>query len=125
MFFAEPRGDAGGEGFFEGVVALGDNIEGAAHAALREDGVVRAPGAGDADAVDAPVGAVLAFDEDLDHRDERAALGGVGSHIGNQTSFDPRNYGYKRLSDLVRSLPYVIVDTREMSGNKHDYVRLK
>ncbi len=33
-----------------------------------------------------------------------AALGGVGSHIGNQTSFDPRNYGYSKLSDLVAAI---------------------
>jgi len=27
----------------------------------------------------------------------------VGSQIGNQASFDPRNYGYRKLSDLVRA----------------------
>ena len=54
------------------------------------------------------------------------AMGGLGSGLMKKMpEFDPRNYGYKRLSDLVRSLPYVIVETREMSGNKHDYVRLK
>lgn len=30
-----------------------------------------------------------------------AHLGPVGSQIGNQASFDPRNYGYSKLSDLV------------------------
>ena len=54
------------------------------------------------------------------------AMGGLGSGLMKKMpEFDPRYYGYKRLSDLVRSLPYVIVETREMSGNKHDYVRLK
>ncbi len=30
-----------------------------------------------------------------------AHLGAVGNQIGNQASFDPRNYGYRKLSDLV------------------------
>ena len=30
-----------------------------------------------------------------------AHLGPVGSQIGNQASFDPRNYGYGKLSDLI------------------------
>lgn len=39
-----------------------------------------------------------------------AALGGIGSHIGKVLpAFDPRNYGFKKLSDLVRSLSYVEV----------------
>jgi len=37
-----------------------------------------------------------------------AALGGVGDHISkNLTDFDPRNYGFKKLSELARSLDYV------------------
>lgn len=32
-----------------------------------------------------------------------AHLGEVGSQIGNQASFDPRNYGYRKLSDLVEA----------------------
>ena len=32
-----------------------------------------------------------------------AYLGGVGSHLGNQGSFDPRNYGYRKLSDLIEA----------------------
>ena len=33
-----------------------------------------------------------------------AALGPVGSHISNKTSFDTRNYGYKNLSSLVKAI---------------------
>lgn len=33
-----------------------------------------------------------------------AALGGVGSHISNKTSFDSRNYGYKNLSSLFKAI---------------------
>jgi uncharacterized LabA/DUF88 family protein len=32
-----------------------------------------------------------------------ANLGGVGSQIGNQASFDPRNHGYRKLSDLIEA----------------------
>jgi uncharacterized LabA/DUF88 family protein len=32
-----------------------------------------------------------------------AHLGQVGNQIGNQASFDPRNYGYGKLSDLVEA----------------------
>ena len=28
----------------------------------------------------------------------------MGSHISNQASFDPRNYGYSRLSDLIEAI---------------------
>jgi uncharacterized LabA/DUF88 family protein len=39
-----------------------------------------------------------------------APLGGVGGHIGKvHPSFDSRNYGFKKLSDLVRTLDYVEV----------------
>ena len=33
-----------------------------------------------------------------------AALGPVGSHISNKTSFDSRNYGFKNLSTLFRAI---------------------
>jgi uncharacterized protein (TIGR00288 family) len=33
-----------------------------------------------------------------------APLGQVGHQIGNQASFDPRNYGYRKLSDLVDAI---------------------
>jgi uncharacterized protein (TIGR00288 family) len=33
-----------------------------------------------------------------------AALGPVGSHISNKTSFDTRNYGYKNLSGLFKAI---------------------
>ncbi len=33
-----------------------------------------------------------------------AHLGAVGSQVGNQASFDPRNYGYRKLSDLIEAI---------------------
>jgi hypothetical protein len=48
-------------------------------------------------------------------RDERGfvALGPVGQRVGNRSSFDVRNYGYKRLSDLVQAIPNFISEVRE------------
>ena len=46
-------------------------------------------------------------------------LGPVGSQIGNQASFDPRNYGYGKLSDLL-----VAIGLFEMKKDgKSSYVR--
>ncbi|MBS1499722.1 MAG: OST-HTH/LOTUS domain-containing protein [Bacteroidetes bacterium] len=53
-----------------------------------------------------------------------AALG--NSILKKRPEFDARNYGFKRLSDLVKALPYVDVEERQTgSGNKHDFVRWK
>ena len=35
-----------------------------------------------------------------------AALGGVGNHISNQGSFDSRNYGFSKLSDLFNAIDF-------------------
>lgn len=43
-----------------------------------------------------------------------AHLGGIGSHIAKQApDFDPRNWGYKKLSDLVRAIGLFEVDERK------------
>ena len=53
-----------------------------------------------------------------------AALG--NSILKKRPEFDARNYGFKRLSDLIKALPYVDVQERQTSsGNKHDFVRWK
>jgi len=39
--------------------------------------------------------------ENAEDDDGWSALGKVGSYIANQASFDPRNYGYRKLVDLV------------------------
>lgn len=57
-----------------------------------------------------------------------AALGPVGSHISNKTSFDARNYGYKNLSSLIGAIDlfelkrgpsnsYLIRDARKKKVN--------
>jgi len=56
-----------------------------------------------------------------------ARLATIGSFIGkNHTSFDSRNYGYKKLSDLVRSQQYLeIFDRADESGVAHVEVKLR
>ncbi len=59
--------------------------------------------------------------------DDWSALGALGSHL-NRTdpSFDPRNYGFAKLSDLATAQPYL--ETRAVpgsSGRTELWVRLK
>jgi hypothetical protein len=48
-------------------------------------------------------------------RDERgfASLSEVGQRAGNRSSFDARNYGYSRLSELIETLPNFQTEKRE------------
>jgi uncharacterized LabA/DUF88 family protein len=41
-----------------------------------------------------------------------STLGAVGKQIGNQASFDPRNYGYKKLSDLIDATQLFDIERR-------------
>ena len=61
--------------------------------------------------------------------DDWATLAGVGGYINkNHPSFDPRNYGYTKLSKLIRGLSYIEVKLEQFndgSSNSHIYVRTK
>jgi hypothetical protein len=48
-------------------------------------------------------------------RDERgfASLGEVGQRAGNRSSFDARNYGFSRLSELIEAIPQFATERRE------------
>lgn len=48
-------------------------------------------------------------------RDERgfASLSELGERAGNRSSFDARNYGYRRLSDLIEAVPNFQTERRE------------
>lgn len=46
-----------------------------------------------------------------------AALGPVGSHISNKTSFDSRNYGFKNLSSLFKAID--LFELKRGSGNSY------
>jgi len=54
-------------------------------------------------------------------------LAAVGGLLGKtHTSFDPRNYGFKKLSDLVRAQPYLQVnDAPDSAGFVHIELKLK
>ena len=41
-------------------------------------------------------------------------LGQVGNQIGNQASFDPRNYGYRKLSDLIEATGLFDIKRQDM-----------
>ncbi|MEL7197172.1 MAG: NYN domain-containing protein [Pseudomonadota bacterium] len=46
-------------------------------------------------------------------KDGYAKLSEVGQRAGNRSSFDTRNYGFARLSELMEKLPYFDIDRRE------------
>ena len=60
--------------------------------------------------------------ESAEEDDGWAALRAVGTHIANHASFDPRNYGFKKLSDL-----FLAIDLFELkrSNSKTTWVRDK
>lgn len=57
--------------------------------------------------------AIEATEED----DGWAALGPVGSHISNKTSFDTRNYGYRNLSSLIKAID--LFELKRGPGNSY------
>ncbi len=57
-----------------------------------------------------------------------AYLGGVGQKINNRAAdFDPRNYGFKKLGDMLRAIPQFEVEERSHanSSSKQLYIRWK
>jgi hypothetical protein len=52
---------------------------------------------------------------DASKRDERGfvSLSAMGQLAANRSSFDVRNYGYKRLSDLIEAVPNFQIERRE------------
>ena len=58
-------------------------------------------------------GAVEATSDD----DGWANISAVGAHIANQSSFDSRNYGYRKLSALIETTELFDIDKRNQRGN--------
>lgn len=55
-----------------------------------------------------------------------AQLGAVGSHIANQApDFDPRNWGYKKLAELVKAIKAFEIDERPQQDGKSRTVWLR
>lgn len=46
-----------------------------------------------------------------------ANIAAVGAHIANQSSFDSRNYGYRKLSTLIETTELFDIDKRNPRGN--------
>ena len=62
----------------------------------------------------------------VEDEDGWAALGPVGSHISNQGSFDSRNYGFSKLSDLFRAIDlFEVRKTDKENGGRILKVRNK
>ncbi len=55
--------------------------------------------------------------EATEDEDGWAALGPVGAHISNTTSFDSRNYGFKNLSSLLKAID--LFELKRGSGNAY------
>ena len=65
---------------------------------------------------------------DIDEEDGWVFLGVLGNLIlKKQPDFDPRNYGHKKLIDLIKSIPQIKIDERASGKNNisHYYVRTK
>lgn len=55
-----------------------------------------------------------------------AQLGPVGSHINNQASnFDPRNYGYTKLGELVKAIKLFEIEERPIGNGRSKAVYLR
>ncbi|MDE2149565.1 MAG: NYN domain-containing protein [Gammaproteobacteria bacterium] len=55
-----------------------------------------------------------------------AGLGAIGSQISNQApDFDPRNYGYRKLSELVIALDLFEIDERRLGDGKSKAIFLR
>ncbi len=90
--------------------------ESAAPAGGREEGSVRA-----LSPVSASVPLLMKAIEQIDSEDGWVGLGRVGQHLANIASdFDPRTYGYRKLSDLVRH-----TGAFEMEQSEGRFVRIR
>ena len=66
--------------------------------------------------------------DDLADENGWAFLGDVGNLIlKKQPNFDPRNYGFQKLTPLIKSIPQIEIDKRETdkAGIKLVYIRNK
>ena len=65
--------------------------------------------------IDQEVIAILLDAVTASKRDDRgfASLGEVGQRAGNRSSFDARNYGFSRLSELIEAIPQFATEKRE------------
>lgn len=73
-----------------------------------------------------PVDDILAAIDDLSGEEGWAPLGVVGQRVNKlQPDFDPRNYGFKKLSSLIESMKPVEIRRRKTEGGSMVEVRVK
>ncbi len=71
---------------------------------------------------------ILSSINDSAEEDGWVFLGTLGSFLlKRQPDFDPRNYGFKKLVDIIKRIPRVQLDERQTGKNNisHFYVRIK
>ncbi|MFM9910592.1 MAG: NYN domain-containing protein [Chitinophagaceae bacterium] len=71
---------------------------------------------------------ILSSINDSAEEDGWVFLGTLGSFLlKKQPDFDPRNYGFKKLVDIIKRIPRVQLDERQTGKNNisHFYVRIK
>ncbi len=61
--------------------------------------------------------------ESLEDEEGWASLGAVGTHISNHSPIDPRNYGFKKLSDLFRKID--LFEVRETKNGAQTIVAVR
>ena len=63
---------------------------------------------------------------DLAEEDGWVFLSSLGNHIiKKDPSFDPRNYGFKKLVDIIKNIGEIAIEERASGKNSHLYVRVK
>ncbi len=69
---------------------------------------------------------IISTIEDLAEEDGWAFLGDVGSLLlKKQPNFDPRNYGFQKLTPLMNSIAKIEIDKRDSGRRKLIYVKIK
>ena len=94
----------------------------------KEDPKVAQPALKNKQIPDEVVELIAATIQDVSDEDGWAFMGELGNVLPRkQPDFDPRNYGYKKLTDLVSSIDCFEIDPRPTSapGVKHIYARVK
>jgi hypothetical protein len=95
-------------------VPFGDSLPPAIASTPRATHAAATPAKGGT-AVDPELLKLLIDAYDASRRDEKGfvSLSAMGQLAANRSSFDVRNYGYKRLSDLVESVPHFQIERRD------------
>jgi len=93
-----------------------------------EEPVKEQPGASVSNVNDVLIKLVTESINDLAEEDGWVFLGQLGSLLlKKQPDFDPRNYGFKKLIDLMKTIQEIVIDERQTGKNNisHFYVKVR